>query len=88
MDEKYQLPMYEHTCGPKIPTEEEEEVLAQMRKLKEELRSLKERLSNTVDPVERQGLLARTQQLKCQWNELEKKKEEARIRRMRLLGYD
>jgi predicted RNase H-like nuclease (RuvC/YqgF family) len=88
MDEKSLLPMYGTTCGPKVPTREEEEILAQMMRLKQEVRALKQEISSVKDPTKKEELRARLDNLRAQWSELEQKKEEARIRRMRLLGYE
>jgi enoyl-[acyl-carrier-protein] reductase (NADH) len=74
--------------GPRVPTEEEEELLKRQKALKEHIRQLKAELVTTQDQARKQEIQAILGSLKEQWDELELRKEEARTRRMRLLGYE
>lgn len=77
-------------CGsrPKVPTEEEEEILAKLRALKKQIRGLKESLGSASDEEEVKRLTHELEALRSIWNTLQAEKEKARENRMRLLGYN
>lgn len=77
-------------CGsrPKVPTEEEEEILSKLRALKHQIRGLKESLKSASDEGEVKRLTQELEVLRVTWNTLQAEKEKARENRMRLLGYN
>lgn len=79
------LPMCENR--PKVPSDEEEKILSRLRELKEKAKDAKNALKTSKDEGTRQKILVTLQGLKEDWEQLQRELEEARKRRMKLLGY-
>jgi len=86
---------YLKTCHqPKVPSDAEIEALNALRKIKEEVRALKRRISQISTSPEREKNLALKElenemvRLKEQWREWDKKREVATRERMILLGHE
>lgn len=75
-------------CGPKlILTREEEEILAAMRKLREESRQIKSQLNQLQQQASTQDLERRLARLREQFRQLRADLERASRVKMRRLGY-
>jgi len=75
----------------KIPTEKEQEALLEMRRIKDRVRLLKERLKGLEGPgssEEIQTVKNDLDALKKEWDEWEEKRKAAARERMMLLGHE
>jgi predicted nuclease with TOPRIM domain len=87
-DERETVDALPEWCGPKlILTKEEEEILASMRKLREESRHIKNQLNQLQRQASKQDLQARLAQLRDQFRQLRTDLEQANRIKMRRLGY-
>ena len=94
MDDKKGITFPQHAACPgavRIPTEKEERALSEMRRIKGQVRLLKERLkgleaSGTLEeiPAVKNDLAV----LKKAWNQWEKRRKAAARERMILLGHE
>lgn len=77
-----------------VPTEKEREALAAMKSIKERVREIKSRLTSLRDSSNDEGgqealsLNEELTRLKAEWEEWEKRREEAQRERMILLGHE
>jgi hypothetical protein len=68
-------------------TEDELEILRKLRALHEESKGIKAKLNELEDPVERTACESRLNAIRDEWKTLKLEGEEARKRRMILLGH-
>ena len=94
MGEKREEIFPQHAACPgaiKIPTEKEEESLSEMRRIKDRVRLLKERLKGlegSCSSDEIQTVKDDLAVLKEEWNKWEKRRKTAAKERMMLLGHE
>lgn len=94
MGEKREEIFPQHAACPgaiKIPTEKEEESLSEMRRIKDRVRLLKERLKGlegSCSSDEIQTVKDDLAVLKKEWNEWEKRRKTAVRERMKFLGHE
>ena len=83
----------EKVCkGVEVPSGEEVEALDAMRKIKEQVRIIKKKISNLSDTMgneeERSNMEKEIADLKTKWKEWDLKRKEAARTRMILLGHE
>lgn len=94
MDDKQENTFPQHAACPgaiKIPTEKEQKALSEMRRIKDRVRSLKERLKGleaSGSSEEIQAVKNDLAVLKKEWDAWEKRRKAAARERMMLLGHE